>query len=798
MATKKNLPSSGSKITSVRKVGVMVVTDRREGLDPFNAGEFLRNNTLAQRLARLPQERRAYSLTGIVHHKSEKGHVEALRRLLTDVGFLATRLAYQTLGGLPALLDDYREALLAPGLEGLRPIQQALELSQYLLNDDPSQLPQQLVARLSPTDSSDVAQLLDAARGCPGEVSLLPISPSLSLPGGALQRSLTFNRSQLRKIVLLPDGECCVVADQTRISVREIASGTERADLGPHGDEVTALVYAAKRELVAAALREGPIPVWDLKTPRQLFQLPGHGRATLALAITPEGDLLSGGTDGAIHVWDLEHGRLARTLVSKGPSIHALALLPDGTVISGGGNHLGPRSEFCLYLWRLADGAALGNFGEHEWPVENIAATSDGKRVVSAANQTLKVWDLETRALHRGLEHTRRIHGLRTIPGRQMGLSTDNPDVMLWDLEEGCLVRRLRGHHALVSDVSTTPDGCRALSVSEDQTLKVWDLDRAQDPESDSGHDDAVRAVAFTLGGTLVVSASEDHSLRIWNVATTQPISRLRGHRHWVRDLAVSPDGRFVYSASWDGCVKNWNLATGSEVGTLKTPGESHLQAVAVTPDGRCVAGAYDGRLFLWNSRTSSDPRSVTESGLGSINSLELLDDGSVLAVADRGAVLWDLGTGQLRLSFQISPKTELTAEADAEDVELARNIEQRMNAVALLPEGRRVLIGTGSGHLVIWDLETGSEDVRWVASSCGITDVAVTQDGRFAVVASGLPTYASDNTVRVWDIERRRSLVRFVGETPMMSCSISPDGKTIVAGDAEGRVHFLSFRTHP
>jgi len=35
----------------------------------------------------------------------------------------------------------------------------------------------------------------------------------------------------------------------------------------------------------------------------------------------------------------------------------------------------------------------------------------------------------------------------------------------------------LEGHSAYLSGVAVTPDGKRAVSASEDKTLKVWDLD---------------------------------------------------------------------------------------------------------------------------------------------------------------------------------------------------------------------------------------------------------------------------------------------------------------------------------
>ena len=36
------------------------------------------------------------------------------------------------------------------------------------------------------------------------------------------------------------------------------------------------------------------------------------------------------------------------------------------------------------------------------------------------------------------------------------------------------------------------------------------------------------------------------------------------------------------------------------------------------------------------------------------------------------------------------------------------------------------------------------------------------------------------------------QELIIFIGEAPLSACTIAPDGYTIVAGDASGRVYFL------
>jgi WD40 repeat protein len=47
----------------------------------------------------------------------------------------------------------------------------------------------------------------------------------------------------------------------------------------------------------------------------------------------------------------------------------------------------------------------------------------------------------------------------------------------VWDLETGVCLCVLEGHTDWVNGVSVTPDSRRAVSASEDQTLRVWDLE---------------------------------------------------------------------------------------------------------------------------------------------------------------------------------------------------------------------------------------------------------------------------------------------------------------------------------
>ncbi|MDB9314152.1 hypothetical protein PN462_13655, partial [Spirulina sp. CS-785/01] len=106
------------------------------------------------------------------------------------------------------------------------------------------------------------------------------------------------------------------------------------------------------------------------------------------------------------------------------------------------------------------------------------------------------------------------------------------------------------------------------------------------------------------------------------------------------------------------------------------------------------------------------------------------------------------------------------------------------VNAVAVTPEGQ-VISGSGDNTLKVWDMQTGKELRTLRGHSDWVYAVAVTPEGQ---VISG----SVDNTLKVWDMQTGEVLTTFTTDTPILSCAVSGDGRTVVAGDTSGRVYFL------
>jgi WD40 repeat protein len=287
----------------------------------------------------------------------------------------------------------------------------------------------------------------------------------------------------------------------------------------------------------------------------------------------------------------------------------------------------------------------------------------------------------------------------------------------------GPLLHTLTGHRGCIWAVAITADGKRAVSGSDDTTLKVWDLELGKELATLSGHSMSVSAVAIAPDGRLMVSGSEDATLKVWDLERGQELVTLSGHSGAVWAVAIMPDGKHVISGSADGSLKLWNLESGQETRTLSHGGS--VWAVAVMPDGTlAVSGSRDGTVRLW------------ELASGELLAAETWSDSDIRAAMivprERDAAPW----GDW---WRWWPESELSKRFT---VLLTRDRNRVMS-----PDGDcRVAAGE---ILSVVDLKRSWGGLTHTGHRGVIRAVAVTPDGRRAV------TGASDWTLRVWDLER-------------------------------------------
>lgn len=227
-----------------------------------------------------------------------------------------------------------------------------------------------------------------------------------------------------------------------------------------------------------------------------------------------------------------------------------------------------------------------------------------GIGVTAAEDRTLRVWNVPQETQVRVLKggHRKGIlcmavdwHSRRVVSG-----SVDS-SLLVWDLEDGSLMRRLVGHSTAVWAVAAAWQRHRAVSGGLDRVLLVWDLAGGLLLQRLAGHESGVWFVGVDTAAARAVSGGDDRCLRVWDLCTGESLV-LRGHTESVLCGHAEWDNEQLLTGSGDKTLRLWDLARRQPL--LKLDG-GHVGGVLCCAlsclNQRALSGSLDFRLILWD-----------------------------------------------------------------------------------------------------------------------------------------------------------------------------------------------------
>ena len=287
------------------------------------------------------------------------------------------------------------------------------------------------------------------------------------------------------------------------------------------------------------------------------------------------------------------------------------------------------------------------------------------------------------------------------------------------------------------------------------------------------GHSQVVAAVAMSSDGKWVVSGGDDHNLILWDAFAGTAVRTLEGHEGHVTSIVVTPDGRYALSGSEDGIVKLWELQTGRTLKAVRLRGK--VFALTLSSDARFAAISSAGSdNFLGIDGTTVDlwdlekerPLRRLEGHTSAVKALAMTPDGRrlVSGADDQKVVLWDLLRGE--------PLRTLLGH------------QHFVSSVAISADGQQVLSGSWDRSLRLWDARTGKCKAVLHGHDGIVTSVRLSEDGTVAVSASW------DNTVRVWDLVRQRCIRTLQGHRGMVtSVALAHEARCIASASWDSTV---------
>ncbi|MEC7566554.1 MAG: c-type cytochrome domain-containing protein, partial [Planctomycetota bacterium] len=180
-------------------------------------------------------------------------------------------------------------------------------------------------------------------------------------------------------------------------------------------------------------------------------------------------------------------------------------------------------------------------------------------------------------------------------------------ELYVWDITDGTLVTKMRGHRDSVYAVAMTPDMKLIASAGYDRVIVIWDAKTGERVREIQGHNGAVYDLAFFQNGNRLASASADRTVKIWDVATGKRFNTLKESQQELYALEVHPNGRSLAAAGVDHRIRIWSLesAEASAKNPLITTVYAHDHAIVdleYSEDGDVLYSASQNRVRSWST----------------------------------------------------------------------------------------------------------------------------------------------------------------------------------------------------
>jgi WD40 repeat protein len=546
--------------------------------------------------------------------------------------------------------------------------------------------------------------------------------------------------------------------------------------------------------LVAAGNEERDVLIWDRVTHRRVRTLHSGLPAIVDLAVSADGNLLVAQGENDRVLWDLRDDAPVGTKLPSEEAF-ATAFSPDGrlaTASSDDSIYLGrPGRPGRLvapargrgYVGRMAfdaSGRRLATVGYNGiaqiWtigrrtPVTLARARGAGRLWSVAWHGNEIAAGTGKGAIARWNAHRPEVVRTDSVGNRQLSSIAFSPDggtiaaadgtsVTLVDTRTG----RRRDRFATTgqaSSVAYSPDGAVLATSGADGAVSIWSARRRRPVARELRVAHRVSALAFDRSGTKLVIGPEDGPVVLWDLQTGQHRD-ISPSTDGVTALSFDSSGSRLAVGGWSAQVRMLDTRSGGDTRpVVKVRGEL---AEAVAIDAAGTLRAIDEAGFLWEWPRAGGVRRTRVAPSDLMGATALSADGSRTAF-DRiqpdflgGAVVaHDLGKDR-RPDRKLSTGTVgmLAMSPNGEDVVIgglrsvsvmdARDGTLRLGpltmvtlphhqvmAVAVAGGARRLAAGDSTGHVRVWDGDSGT--VLGIPLAIGhgnIGALALSDDGR-------------------------------------------------------------------
>jgi len=245
------------------------------------------------------------------------------------------------------------------------------------------------------------------------------------------------------QVAVGPGGKRALVAGSgSEIIVWDLESWQEVGLLSGHDQDawITAVVYSPDGQQALSSSTNGTLILWDVPAKRIIHRMEGYGTGVWALAVSPDGDMAVSDSDvSSFTLWNLKTGKKVREFVR--PFAYGKTGSTDFAFIPGEESVISCERDGYLIEWDLVSGAEVRRLGVHTTNRTRLALSLDGRFAVTGGEDgSLMLWDVEEGQLVRRYETQGAVHDVAIAPdGRSAVFGTSGGVIIRWRLSNPSL-----------------------------------------------------------------------------------------------------------------------------------------------------------------------------------------------------------------------------------------------------------------------------------------------------------------------------------------------------------------------
>lgn len=214
----------------------------------------------------------------------------------------------------------------------------------------------------------------------------------------------------------------------------------------------------------------------------------------------------------------------------------------------------------------------------HRTDIRSISLSSDDRMLASAANGSLKIWNVRTQTCIRTLECGYALC-VAFLPGDKIVVvGNRNGELEVFDIASSTLVETVKAHEGSIWTMHVHPDGKSLATGSADKSAKFFNFEVVQEEIPGTRRTtsrfrlvhartlkvtDDVLSLRFSPDSRLIALSFLDNTVKVFFVDSLKLFLNLYGHKLPVLSMDISYDSKLIVTSSADKNVRLWGLDFG-------------------------------------------------------------------------------------------------------------------------------------------------------------------------------------------------------------------------------------------